>query len=118
MLVYNRTQTAHMPYAVVRSESFRDSPISTTALTHHPLNLTCYAPDPSPPPYIVWIVNSVIVQSNDSRRNIVYDSTTGRSTYQLFEVAYSDAGQYQCRAQSETGSNLFESEVGTLTVQG
>ena len=49
---------------------------------------------------------------------MVYDPTTGRSIYQLLEVEYSDAGQYQCRAVSEVGSELFQSDVGTLTVQG
>ena len=100
------------------SESFRDSPASITALTHSPLNLTCYAPDPSPPPSIIWLVNSHIFQTNDSRRNVVYDILTGRSTFQLFEVQYSDAGQYQCIAISDIGTELYQSNVGTLTVQG
>ena len=104
--------------AVVLGESFRDSPASTTALTHNPLSLTCYAPDPSPPPSVVWLVNGSVFQTNDSRRSVLYDPTTGRSSFQFLEVEYSDAGQYQCRAVSEIGTELFQSNVGTLTVQG
>ena len=48
----------------------------------------------------------------------MYDSTTGRSTFQFIEVKYSDAGQYQCQAVDETGTVLFESDIGVLTVQG
>lgn len=36
----------------------------------------------------------------------------------MYEVAYTDTGQYQCLALSETSSVLFQSDVGTLTVQG
>lgn len=104
-------------HVVSLSEQFRDSPVTTLALTNHPLTLSCYAPDPSPPPLIIWLHNE-IYQPSDSRRNVTYDPTTGRSTYQLFEVSYSDSGQYQCLAINETGSILFQSDVGTLSVQG
>ena len=104
--------------AVSQSESFRDSPASLTALTHAPLNLTCYVPDPSPPPLVEWLVNNSLFQENDDRRRAVYDNATGRSVYRFSEVEYSDAGQYRCIALSETGTELFQSDTGTLTVQG
>ena len=104
--------------AEVSSESFRDSPASITVLTHSPLTLTCYAPDPSPPPSILWLVNGVEFHTNDDRRTALYDSTTGRSTLQFSEVVYSDTGLYQCQAVNEMGSLLFQSDTGTLSVQG
>lgn len=103
--------------AVARSETFRDSPASVTALTHHSVALSCYAPDPSPPPSVVWLHNDIL-QTADGRRTITYNSTTGRSEYQINEVAYSDAGQYRCLALDELGDIVFQSAVGTLTVNG
>ena len=99
------------------SETFRDSPASTTALTHHSVTLSCYAPDPSPPPSVVWLHNDIF-QTADGRRTITYNSTTGRSEFQINEVAYSDAGQYRCLALDELGDIAFQSDTGTLTVNG
>ena len=48
----------------------------------------------------------------------MYDPTIGQSTFQFLEVEYSDAGEYQCQAVSESGTVLFLSDAGTLTVQG
>ena len=104
--------------AEVLSESFRDSPPSITVLTHSPLTLTCYAPDPSPPPSLLWLINGVAFQPNDDRRTAQYDPTTGRSIFQFSDVLYSDAGEYKCQAINEMGSFLFESDTGTLSVQG
>lgn len=104
--------------AEILSESFRDSPANTTALTHNPFSLTCYAPDPSPPPSIVWLVNDVELSLNDDRRTVEYDLATGLGTLQFSEVEYSDAGLYKCQAVSEMGTVLFNSTTGTLNVQG
>ena len=78
--------------AEVLSESFRDSPASITVLTHSPLTLTCYAPDPSPPPSLLWLINGVAFQPNDDRRTAQYDPTTGRSTFQFRRSVHRSSG--------------------------
>ena len=103
--------------AVVSCETFRDSPASTTSLTHRQLTLSCYAPDPSPPPSVVWL-HDEIFQASTSRVHVSYDNSTGRSEFQIREVAYGDAGNYRCLALDEEGVIMFQSHVGTLTVLG
>ena len=103
--------------AVVSCETFRDSPASTTSLTHRQLTLSCYAPDPSPPPSVVWLHNEIF-QASTGRISVSYDNGTGRSEFQIREVAYGDAGDYRCLALDEEGAIMFQSHVGTLTVLG
>ena len=55
---------------------------------------------------------------NNGRIAVTYDSLSGRSELGIESVAYSDAGEYVCRAASEDGVVIGSSQLAILTVQG
>ena len=69
------------------------------------------------PTSIVWCKDGQ-PKSSDDRIQISYDSTTGQSTYDILNVLYADEGNYSCKAYNSTNDLLYESDTGSLTVQG
>ncbi len=96
---------------------FRDPPANTSALTNTPITLTCSAPDPSPPPSIIWLHDNIFAGSTGGVI-VTYNAATGVSEYMILSVSYYDAGAYQCLALSTQGEAVSFSEIGILTVQG
>ena len=97
---------------------FRDSPANTVALANHPVTLSCFAPDPSPPPGVDWYLDGLPVSPDGDRVTVSYDVGSGRSECAIGSAGYLDAGVYQCVAVDAQGGALFQSEGGNLTVKG
>lgn len=111
----SRDVLVHSPGCL--AQQFRDSPANSLALTTYPFTLSCSAPDPTPPFAITWLHNAMTA-SSDSRINITYNMSTGRSQYVISSVSYFDAGTYQCFGMDAQGQMVSRSATGTLTVQG
>ena len=58
-----------------------------------------------------------MVIADAQRVSISLDSTSGRSQLRLGTVMYSDAGNYSCRAFSQSGFT-DTSDTAVITVQG
>ena len=94
---------------------FRDSPVSTTALSNFPVTLSCTSLPP--PASIVWEKDGSQLAADD-RLEISLNVSTGRSELRLATVYYGDGGEYLCRAFDADGTILGSSQSATLTVQG
>ena len=107
-----------MYYPIGGNCTFVEHPSSHSALTNGLTSLACLVHDQPPlPTSIVWFKDG-IAKSSDDRIQISYNSTTGYSTYFIYNVLYADQGSYVCKAYNSSNDLLFESNTGSLTIIG